>query len=45
MLRLINLEKNEFDNFVKNNKYKSHFLQSLRWGEFAKPRKMLHHFT
>ena len=39
MLRLINLEKNEFDNFVKNNKYKSHFLQSLSWGEFAKAKK------
>ena len=41
MLRLKNLEKEEFDNFVENHKLKSHFLQSLSWGEFAKAKKHL----
>ena len=39
MLRLKNVEKEEFDNFVKNHKDKSHFLQSLSWGEFSKIKK------
>ena len=41
MLKLKNIEKNEFDNFVRNHKTKSHFLQSLSWGEFAKIKKNL----
>ena len=41
MLKLKNIEKNEFDNFVRNHKTKSHFLQSLSWGEFAKVKKNL----
>ena len=41
MLKLKNLEKEEFDNYVKNHKEKSHFLQSLSWGEFAKVKKNL----
>ena len=41
MLKLKNLEKEEFDDFVRNHKYKSHFLQSLAWGEFAKAKKNL----
>ena len=39
MLRLKNVEKEEFDNYVKNHKDKSHFLQSLSWGEFSKIKK------
>ena len=41
MLRLKNLEKEKFDKFVENHKTKSHFLQSLAWGEFAKANKNL----
>ena len=39
MLRLENIEKKKFDDFVKNHKLKSHFLQSVAWGEFAKVKK------
>ncbi len=39
MLKLINIDKNEYNKFVSNNKYKSHFLQSLQWGEFSKLEK------
>ncbi len=39
MLKLKNLEKEQFDEFVRTNKYKSHFLQSLSWGEFSKIKK------
>lgn len=41
MLKLKNIEKEKFDDFVKNHKTKSHFLQSLSWGEFAKVKKNL----
>ena len=41
MLKLKNIEKEQYDNFVKNHKTKSHFLQSLSWGEFAKAKKNL----
>lgn len=41
MYKLANLEKEEYENFVKNNKYKSHFLQSYAWGQFAKAKKGL----
>ena len=41
MLRLKNLEKEQFDEYVVNHKTKSHFLQSLSWGEFAKIKKGL----
>ena len=41
MLHLKNIEKEEFDEYVKNHKTKSHFLQSLSWGEFAKTKKNL----
>jgi len=41
MLKLKNIEKNQFDNFVKEHKTKSHFLQSLSWGEFSKIKKNL----
>lgn len=41
MLKLKNLEKEAFDSFVKNHKTKSHFLQSLPWGEFSKAKKNL----
>ena len=41
MLKLKNIEKEKFDKFVKNHKTKSHFLQSLSWGEFARVKKHL----
>lgn len=41
MLRLQNLEKEKFDEYVKNHKTKSHFLQSVSWGELAKVKKNL----
>ena len=41
MVKLINLEKEKYDQYVKNHKTKSHFLQSLSWGEFAKNQKRL----
>ena len=41
MLKLKNIEKEKFDEFVKNHTTKSHFLQSLSWGEFAKVKKHL----
>ena len=41
MLKLKNIEKERFDEYVKNHKTKSHFLQSLSWGEFAKAKKNL----
>ena len=41
MLKLKNIEKDEFDSFVENHKTKSHFLQSLSWGEFSKIKKNL----
>lgn len=41
MLKLKNLEKEQFDEFVRDHKTKSHFLQSLSWGEFSKAKKNL----
>ena len=41
MLKLKNIEKEKFDEFVEKHKTKSHFLQSLSWGEFAKIKKNL----
>ena len=41
MLKLNNIEKEKFDEFVVSHKTKSHFLQSLSWGEFAKIKKNL----
>ena len=41
MLRLKNIDKTEYDNFVVNHPTKSHFLQSESWGEFAKVKKNL----
>ena len=41
MHKLINLEKEKYDDFVKNHKTKSHFLQSLSWGELCKVKKNL----
>lgn len=41
MLKLKNLDKEIYDNYVKNHKTKSHFLQSLSWGEFSKVKKHL----
>lgn len=31
-----NIEKEKYEDFVKNHKSKSHFLQSYAWGEFSK---------
>lgn len=41
MTRLIRLEKEQYDNFVKNHKTKSHFLQSYAWGELVKAKRHL----
>ena len=41
MLKLKNIEKEKFDNFIESHKTKSHFLQSLAWGEFSKVKKNL----
>ena len=41
MLKLKNIEKEKFDEFVKDNPHKSHFLQSVSWGEFCKVKKHL----
>ena len=41
MLRLTNIEKEKYDEFVVNHKKKSHFLQSLSWGELAQAKKNL----
>lgn len=40
MYELIELNKNEYEKFVKNSK-KSHFLQSYIWGEFCKKEKKM----
>jgi Uncharacterized protein involved in methicillin resistance len=39
-----NLNKDEFDNFVKNHQ-KGHFLQSFHWGEVSKEKKYKPHFV
>ena len=41
MLKLSLIEKEQFDTYVKNHPTKSHFLQSLSWGEFSKIKKNL----
>ena len=41
MLTLNSIDKEQFDSFVKSHKTKSHFLQSVSWGEFAKVKKNL----
>lgn len=41
MLRLKNIDKEIYDNYVKNHPTKSHFLQSHAWGEFSKVKKGL----
>ena len=41
MLTFKNIEKEQFDSFVQSHKTKSHFLQSLSWGEFSKIEKNL----
>ena len=38
-LKELNIDK--FDEFVRNNKYKSHFLQSAVWGELSKEKRNL----
>lgn len=41
MLKLKNIDKDIYDNYVRNHPTKSHFLQSHAWGEFAKVKKKL----
>lgn len=41
MLKLKNIEKEQFDTFINEHSTKSHFLQSLSWGEFSKIKKHL----
>lgn len=40
-MKLIELEKDKYESFVKANKYKSHFLQSSSWGELCKEKRGL----
>ncbi len=42
MSKLVELEKDEYEDFVINHKTKSHFLQSYEWGEFSKEKKNLY---
>ncbi len=41
MLKLKNIEKEQFDKFISEHKTKSHFLQSQSWGELCKIKKKL----
>lgn len=41
MYTLKELDKKTYENFTKNHKTKSHFLQSYAWGEFSKAKKNL----
>ena len=41
MLKLTNIDKELFDEFILNHPTKSHFLQSAEWGEFCKVKKHL----
>ena len=38
---ITNINVEEYDEFIENNPYKSHFLQSSLWGEFSKQEKDL----
>ncbi len=40
-MKLVELDKDKYDSFVKKNKYKSHFLQSYSWAELCKEKKGL----
>lgn len=40
-MELVELNEEEYEDFVRNNKLKSHFLQSHIWGEFSKKAKKL----
>lgn len=42
MYKLKELEIEIFDDYVRNHKQKSHFLQSAAWGKLAKAKKNLH---
>ena len=41
MSKLVQLDGKEYDEYVKNHPFKSHFLQSYAWGEFSKKEKRL----
>lgn len=40
-----NVKKEDFEEFVKNNPYKSHFMQSYAWGEVMKNKNFSPHFV
>ena len=40
-MKPVKLEKDKYDSFVRNNKYKSHFLQSASWAELCKEKRGL----
>ena len=42
MYKLVELEIEKFDDYVRNHKQKSHFLQSAAWGKLAKAKKNLY---
>ena len=41
IMKLIELDIEKYDDYVRNHKEKSHFLQSAAWGLLAKQKKNL----
>ena len=35
----------EYEEFVRNNEYKSHFMQSYYWGEVMKMKNFIPHYV
>ena len=40
-----NIDIKEYEEFVKNNPYKSHFMQSTAWGEVMKAKHFIPHYV
>ena len=40
-----NVNKDDFEEFVKNNPYKSHFMQSYYWGNVMKEKNFIPHYV
>ena len=40
-----NIDKTEFDNFVKTNPHNNHFMQSAAWGEFSETKGYQSHYV
>ncbi|MDD3048946.1 MAG: peptidoglycan bridge formation glycyltransferase FemA/FemB family protein [Bacilli bacterium] len=45
MIFLPKVDINDFDKFVKNHPTKSHFMQSIEWGELSKNKGLILHFV